>query len=247
MPEQSIVITGIAGGIGTALGIAFRKVGYRVIGTGRTEPGAGICDHFVPLDLIRLARDQAVLDTFAQTVRNLSRNAPLKVLVNNAATQKLAPAGEIGAQDWALTLDINLTVPFRLVQAFLPELRAARGCVLNIGSVHARATKPEFVAYATSKAALHGLTRALAVDLGPEVRAVCLAPAAISTPMLMAGFEGRESAFAELESMHPAGRIGRSDEVAEMAVFLASDTAGFASGTTFYLDGGILSRLHDPV
>lgn len=247
MLGKSVVITGIAGGIGAALGVAFREAGYQVIGTGRAEPEMGVCDRFVPLDLASMARNEGVMNAFAQAVRDLCRDAPLKVLINNAATQRLAPAGDISVEDWALTLDINLTAPFRLVQTFLSELRAVRGCVLNIGSVHARATKPEFAAYATSKAALHGLTRALAVDLGPEVRVVCLAPAAISTPMLLAGFEGREAALAELKSMHPAGRIGTPDEVAEAAVFLASDKAAFASGATLYLDGGILSRLHDPV
>ena len=144
-------------------------------------------------------------------------------------------------------MNVNLTAPFRLSQAFLADLEAARGTILNIGSVHARATKPEFAAYATSKAALHGLTRALAVDLGDRVRVVCLAPAAISTPMLMAGFEGHEAAFKSLEACHPAGRIGQPDEVAKAALFLTGPDAGFATGTTFWLDGGVLSRLHDPV
>nr|WP_281719568.1 SDR family oxidoreductase [Nitrosomonas nitrosa] len=247
MTRESVVITGIAGGIGAALGTAFRKAGYQVLGTGRAEPDASACDHFIGLDLAGIARSDEALSEFAGQVRDLCDAAPLGVLVNNAATQIIAPAAELTLADWQATLDVNLTAPFRLVQAFLPELRRSLGCVLNIGSVHAQATKPEFAAYATSKAALHGLTRALAVDLGPMVRCVCLAPAAISTPMLKAGFEGREASFAELEATHPVGRVGRPEEVADAAVFLASGKAGFASGATFYLDGGILSRLHDPV
>jgi NAD(P)-dependent dehydrogenase (short-subunit alcohol dehydrogenase family) len=112
--------------------------------------------------------------------------------------------------------------------------------------VHARATKPGFAAYATSKAALHGLTQALAVDLGPDVRVVGIAPAAINTPMLRAGFEGDPNAFAQLEAVHPAGRIGTPEEVATTIVWLASSAAAFMTGSVLWLDGGVLSRLHDP-
>lgn len=246
MAHQTVFITGIAGGIGAALGAAYRKAGWRVIGSGRKAPDVSICDVFVEADLNALAEDDMVLAQVTSDVRAALDGASLAVLVNNAAAQILAPADTLTAADWRHTMNVNLTAPFLLSQAFLPDLEASGGTILNIGSVHAQATKPEFAAYATSKAALHGLTRALAVDLGQRVRVVCLAPAAISTPMLMAGFEGREAAFEELEACHPAGRIGQPDEVAEAALFLTGPHAGFATGTTFWLDGGVLSRLHDP-
>jgi NAD(P)-dependent dehydrogenase (short-subunit alcohol dehydrogenase family) len=241
------LITGIAGGIGQALGTAYRDGGYHVIGTGRAAPAAGVCDTFLPIDLALLATSDDALADFRTAVLEACDGAPLKVLVNNAATQILGDTSALTLSDWQLTMGVNVTAPFRLVQAFLPELEAARGSVLNIGSVHAQSTKPEFAAYATSKAALHGLTRALAVDLGRRVRVNCLAPAAISTPMLMAGFEGKADAFAKLEACHPVDRIGRPEECAKAALFLTSDEAAFATGAIFYLDGGVLSRLHDPV
>ncbi|WP_420434302.1 SDR family NAD(P)-dependent oxidoreductase [Hyphobacterium sp.] len=247
MTDRAVFITGVGGGIGAALGAAYRSAGWRVIGSGRKAPDPEICDHFIEADLDALAEDDAVLERVAENVRAALDGAKLAALINNAATQILAPADKLTAADWRSTMNVNLTAPFRLSQAFLPDLEAARGTILNIGSVHARATKPEFAAYATSKAALHGMTRALAVDLGDRVRVVCLAPAAISTPMLMAGFEGREAAFKSLEACHPAGRIGQPDEVAKAALFLTGPDAGFATGTTFWLDGGVLSRLHDPV
>lgn len=244
---RAALVTGIAGGIGSALGAAFRAAGYSVIGTGRMRADSDICDAFVEADLNQLAEDDAALDAFARAVRAALDGAELEVLVNNAAAQILAPAASLSMDAWRRTMNVNLTAPFRLVQTFLSDLEAARGCVINIGSVHAQATKPEFAAYATSKAALHGLTRALAVDLGARVRVNCLAPAAIATPMLMAGFEGREAAFQDLEACHPLNRIGAPEEAAAAAVFLASPGAAFATGTIFYLDGGVLSRLHDPV
>lgn len=245
--KRAVLITGIAGGIGQALGRAYREAGYHVIGTGRAKPDDDTCDAFVPVDLGLLAVDNAVLTDFREAVLGASAGNTLSVLVNNAATQILASTDKLSSEQWQMTMNVNLTAPFRLVQAFLPELEAAEGAVLNIGSVHAQATKSEFAAYATSKAALHGLTRALAVDLGRRLRVNCLAPAAISTPMLMAGFEGREAAFAKLEACHPLDRIGSPEECAKAALFLTSDDASFATGAVFYLDGGVLSRLHDPV
>ncbi|WP_339740560.1 SDR family oxidoreductase [uncultured Maricaulis sp.] len=245
--QRAVCITGVAGGIGAALGAAYRKAGWRVIGSGRQAPDPGICDVFVEADLDRLAENDQALEEFAAEVRAGLDGAALAALINNAAVQILAPADKLTAQDWRRTLNVNLTAPFRLSQVFLPELEDAGGAILNIGSVHAQATKPGFTAYATSKAALHGLTRALAVDMGKRVRVVCLAPAAISTPMLMAGFEGREEAFKSLQACHPSERIGVPEEVADAALFLTSPQASFVTGSTFWLDGGVLARLHDPV
>jgi NAD(P)-dependent dehydrogenase (short-subunit alcohol dehydrogenase family) len=103
------------------------------------------------------------------------------------------------------------------------------------------------VAYATSKTALVGMTRALAVDLGGRVRVNAVCPAAIATPMLVAGFEGRDAAYQELAAMHPAGRIGQPDEVAKACLMLADPQLGFLTGACLGLDGGIGARLHDPV
>ncbi|GGY96556.1 oxidoreductase [Novosphingobium colocasiae] len=200
----------------------------------------------MPADLRAIAREAPARAAFHDAVIGALGAVGLQILVNNAAIQRLAPTGALAIDDWQATQDINVTAPFALTQLFRENLSDAQGCVVNIGSVHAQATKREFVAYATSKAALHGLTRALAVDLGPDIRAVCLAPAAIATPMLADGFAGHEDKLAALGAAHPTGRIGRPEDVADAALFLSSPAAAFASGSTFFLDGGILSRLHDP-
>ena len=171
---------------------------------------------------------------------------PIRALVNNAAVQILGATEDIRPEQWHETLTVNVSAPFLLSQALVPHLRDAGGSILNIGSVHAQATKKGFISYATSKAALHGLTRALAVDLGPQVRVNCLAPAAVATDMLKAGFEGKEKEFSALEAAHPAGRIGDCEDVAQAALFMLSAKMTFVTGCCFYLDGGILSRLHDP-
>lgn len=247
MTGRSVLITGAAGGVGTALAEAFAGAGWRAIATDAADPKSSKAHAFIKADLAALATDEKALQAFAKQARKEAGDAPLGAIVNNAALQTLAPARALTSEQFIRSLTVNVAAPFALVKAFLDDLEANDGAVVNIGSVHAQSTKPEFAAYATSKAALHGLTRALAVDLGPKVRVNTLAPAATATPMLMAGFEGKADAFAALESMHPAGRIASPAEIARIAVFLASPAAAFVTGATLYADGGILSRLHDPV
>lgn len=248
MSDKAVIITGASGGIGTALVTAFVEAGWRVIGTSRTKsedfPEAAA---FIPADLQNLAQDDAALSDFYEKVTDACDGASINALINNAALQIVKPTKDITAGDMEASFAVNVIAPFRLSQAFLQNLTESQGSILNIGTVHEQATKPEFVAYATSKTAMHGLTRALAVDLGGKVRVNTLAPAAIRTPMLMDGFVDRPEKYKELESFHPAQRIGEPKEVADFAQFLCSDKAGFITGATFHIDGGILSRLHDPV
>ncbi|MEZ5895358.1 MAG: SDR family oxidoreductase [Parvularculaceae bacterium] len=245
----AVLITGCNGGIGRALVEVFAADGWRVVGVDRhgapaSGDGPGVA--FVGADLEALCDDDALLSDFAAGVRAAADGAPLKCIVNNAATQILAPTEELTRAAFVSSIKVNTVAPFLLAKTFLSDLAAVKGSIINIGSVHAEATKPEFAAYATSKAALHGLTRALAVDLGPDVRVNTLAPAATATQMLKAGFENNPAGFAELEKVHPIGRIADPAEIAGLAKFLASDDAAFVTGATLYADGGVLSRLHDP-
>ncbi|MDO8380296.1 SDR family NAD(P)-dependent oxidoreductase [Phenylobacterium sp.] len=241
------IVSGAAGSIGAATAAALRAAGYRTLGLDLAGPPTGVAfDAFVTADVGSFSADEAAGRAITSQILNHIGDAPVAALVNNAATQRLGSTADLSWQDWTDTLAVNISAPFFLAQALLPKLRAAKAVIVNVGSVHARATKPGFVAYATSKAALHGLTHALAVDLGPDVRVVGIAPAAIDTPMLRAGFEGDPDAFAQLEAVHPAGRIGTPQEAAMAIVWLASPAAAFMTGSILWLDGGVLSRLHDP-
>jgi NAD(P)-dependent dehydrogenase (short-subunit alcohol dehydrogenase family) len=245
--KRAVLITGALGGIGAALVDEFVAGGWRVIATDLPAEPPSHAHAFVAADLASLSADGEALKAFGALVRDQLDGAPLSLLVNNAATQCLGATADISAADWDRSIAVNLTAPFRLVQEFLEDIRKARGAVINIGSVHAQATKREFVAYATSKAAIHGLTRALAVDIGPDVRVLCLAPAAVETDMLRAGFEGRPEDFALLAEAHALKRIGKPREIARAAVAIADEPFLFATGSVVWLDGGVLSRLHDPL
>lgn len=242
--KTAAIITGATGGIGMALQAAFRDADYRVVATDRVAGSEQ--DGFVDIDLDRLCADDEYRRGSIATLRSALDGAPLSALVNNAAVQILGATEALTVADWRSTLHVNVMAPFLLAQAFLPELSTSRGAVINIGSIHGRLTKRGFVAYATSKAALGGLTRALAVDLGPRVRVNAIAPAATATAMLEAGFEGKPDQRAALDQAHPVARIATPEEVAHLAVFLCSPQAAFISGAVMDIDGGIGGRLHDP-
>jgi NAD(P)-dependent dehydrogenase (short-subunit alcohol dehydrogenase family) len=243
---KTALITGALGGIGQALCAEFQKAGYFVIGTDKRD-GPCACDAFVNIDVRELYASSTAREKLVADVRAILGDKGLTVLVNNAATQVLNKTDDIQIADWDATLETNLIAPFLLLQALLPDLEKAKGSCVNIASIHSVATKPGFVCYATSKAALVGMTRALAVDLGPRVRVNAINPAATATPMLLAGFEGRSKEFDELAKKHPLERIAQPWEVAKTAIFLASEDAAFISGACLHIDGGIGGRLHDPV
>jgi NAD(P)-dependent dehydrogenase (short-subunit alcohol dehydrogenase family) len=222
----------------------FSEAGYAVTGIDNTIP-----DSFpypvIPFDIRQIPQFVKSAEKIRNKVLELSGNR-LEVLINNAAVQIIKPSDELTRCDWASTLETNLLAPFWLTTLFLPELRAAQGSVVNIGSIHAKLTKRQFVAYATSKGALETMTRAMALDLAPEVRVNAIASAATDTPMLRSGFEGKPEELVMLESFHPLGRIASPNEVGRLALFLAGQDASFITGAIMSIDGGISGCLSDP-
>ncbi len=239
------LITGANGGIGRALCEEFRSKGYRVVGTDITPSEDG-ADSFVVADLNRFTGDAEYRGQILKEIRRAIDSDALEALVNNAAVQFLGSCEAITVEDFQSTLNVNLLAPFLLIQDLLPMLELGHGTIINIGSIHAILTKPKFVAYATSKAALAGLTSALAIDLAPRVRVNAVAPGATATPMLTAGFAGRAQALKQLEDLHPISRIADPHEIAKAALFLASDSASYVTGSVLRVDGGMGARLHDP-
>jgi len=245
--QPAVLISGACGGIGRALCNAFRKAGYFIIATDVVAEGdACNCDRYIRADLEELVADESLGRSFAAEINTALTGKELKGLINNAALQKLAHLDELDLADFRASLDINVTAPLLLSRLFLDALAKARGSIVNVGSIHASLTKPAFISYATSKAALQGLTRALAVDLGDQLRVNAIQPAATDTEMLREGFRGNPAGLASLEKYHPANRLAMPEEIAATAVFLVSDECGFMTGSVINVDGGIGARLHDP-
>ena len=246
---KAILVTGVLGGVGSALREQFEKGGYYVIGTDILPDSRGDSSSFFQVDLSKFVTDPHLRREFrAQIVDWLNhRGVRLQGIVNNAAVQILGGVEDLSLQDFEDTLRVNLSAPLMLTQLFLPELKGSRGSIINIGSIHAKLTKADFVSYATSKSALRGLTQAMAVDLGAQgIRVNVIEPAALGTEMLKAGFEGKSDQLVQLQNYHPTGKIGDPAEVAKLSVFLMSPDCPFMTGAVVPLDGGIGVRLHDP-
>jgi len=246
MTAKAAIITGAAGGIGVALCLAFKESGYYTVAVDKLKSDA-ICDAFVTIDLDIYCREEFYRSEADERLLKAVGEIAIGVLVNNAAVQILGDTTNLSIDDWQSTLNVNLLAPFLLAQSLLPHLESAQGSIVNIASIHASLTKPGFVCYATSKAALVGLTRSMAVDIGARVRVNAICPAAINTPMLRDGFISKPELLDELAALHPVGRIGKPEEIATAALFLSCDKSTFLNGSILGIDGGIASRLYDPI
>lgn len=245
--NPACIITGANGGIGQSLVNVFQDQGYSVIATDHHPETNNIkCNHYIQADLAQVIRDKDYANNFFAEIHEQLNGHGLSAIINNAAIQILGGTDELTLDDWHKTLDVNLLAPFLLSKRLLPELERTTGCILNISSIHARLTKKNFVAYATSKSALSGMTRAMAVDLGNRVRVNAIEPAAIETDMLKAGFSGKAEQYKQLKDCHPQKRIGHADEVAKLALAIIDGDMKFLHGSCIGLDGGISSRLFDP-
>ncbi|MER8804894.1 SDR family oxidoreductase [Mesorhizobium sp. M0435] len=232
-------MTGASSGIGAAIADRLADEGARVFAVQLEEAGhietivADLCDPDVPA---------VIIDDVVQ------RAGRLDVLVNNAGRMVEAKIDETGLDEWRRTMALNLDAPFLLIRRAMPHLCRSRGSIVNIGSIEGLASNPGHAAYCASKAGLHGLTRAVAVDGGPDgVRCNGVAPGWIDTD-LNVNFVAAlpEQARGRLGAIHPLGRTGRVEEVAAMVAWIASDEAAFVTGQIFVVDGGRTAKLSLP-
>ena len=244
---KAVIVTGAAGGIGSEIVEVFQNHDWFVVPLDLRDV-CGARAQLENFDLYRVVRDpvyrQKVIKTLKQSLpTDLERVA----LVNNAAVQRIGAAEELSLNDWDESWTVNVLAPFILSQALFDVFKSSNGRIINVGSIHSSLTKPEFAAYATTKGALNNLTKSLAIEWAPfgiAVNGIC--PAAIDTPMLRAGFQGKSAELAKLAQYHPTRNIGSPDDVASLAYFLAEFSSSFLTGSLFDLSGGISSVLHDP-
>ena len=244
MRPPSVLVTGCSGGIGQSICECFQVEGLNVIGVDLDSP-SGFVNEFLHLDLLTLTSDRTHGD-FTSTVEAVLGEGELIGIVNNAALQVVSPIDKMSIDQLTKSLQVNCIAAFGVIKALLEPLIKSRGTVINIGSIHARLTKPNFLAYATSKAALEGMTRALAVELGAKLRVCGISPAAIETDMLRRGFADDEGALQQLAACHPTQTLGTPEEIARVALLLLKENLPFANGTIIEIDGGVGSLLHDP-
>jgi NAD(P)-dependent dehydrogenase (short-subunit alcohol dehydrogenase family) len=236
--RRVVLITGVAGGIGAACARAFAEAGWAVAGLGLSAEAAGHVERHASIDLAG-ADVEARLEAF---IGELPR---IDAVVNNAALQIVKPLRDTTADEWDRMQAVNLRAAYLVIRIALPQLRSARGAVINVGSVHAVATSPGLAGYAASKGGLVTLTRAAALELAADgIRVNAVLPGAIDTAMLRAGAERfGDEGMARIAARVPLGRVGSPDDVARAVLFLAGPGAGYVTGATLAVDGGVLAAL----
>jgi 2-keto-3-deoxy-L-fuconate dehydrogenase len=240
LKNKRCLITAAAQGIGRATTLAFHREGAEVIATDINED---------TLEL--LARDARGIRTLKLNVRDPAAIAAaaaelgaVDVLFNCAGYVHHGTILDCSDEDWAFSVDLNVTAMYRMTRAFLPAmLNAGHGNILNMSSVASSVTgAPNRFVYGATKAAVIGMTKAIAADfVGQGIRANAICPGTIDTPSLhdrMAAQGDPEKARAAFIARQPMGRIGTPEEVAELAVYLATDESAFTTGQIHIIDGG---------
>lgn len=247
---KGVLVTGAGGDIGAAIARAFLAVGAKV--------------HITDVDAASLARRHDELGNLgalssstceladpmqvaALATAAASMLGEVDILVNNAAIQAQGSLDDCSPELFDLAYAVNVRAPFLLARAVAPGMRARNGgAIINISSVHATTPGPKRVAYATSKAALLGLTRSLAVDLGPaNIRVNAVSPGATVTSQLVTAWtqlaEDGPNVMAHAKAQHPLRRLVEPEDIAEAALYLSS--ASNVTGIELRVDGGLLSSL----
>ncbi|MBV8704035.1 MAG: 3-oxoacyl-[acyl-carrier-protein] reductase [Acetobacteraceae bacterium] len=236
---KAALVTGASGGIGEAIAAALQAQGAAVALSGtRREALEALAErlgeraHACPADL----RDPAAAEALVAAAEE--RTGPLDILVNNAGLTRDMLALRMADADWQSVLEVDLAAPFRLARAALRGmLRRRAGRIVNIGSIVGATGNAGQANYAAAKAGLIGLTKALAHEVAPRgVTVNAVAPGFVVTPMTEALSEQQR---ARIAGAIPLARLGQPSDIAAAVVYLASDEAGWVTGATLHVNGGM--------
>jgi NAD(P)-dependent dehydrogenase (short-subunit alcohol dehydrogenase family) len=250
LEDRIVLISGTGGGMGRAAALAFAAEGAKVVGCDLNVDGSretvelvlqqgGVMTGFEPVDLTDPDAAKGWIDDGA------ARYGGIDVLYNNAANARFAPISELSIEDWRQTLRSELDTVFLATKFAWPHLVArGGGVIINTASVAGMLGSPSagMAAHSAGKAGVIGFTRQTAAEGAPAgIRAVSISPGPIETPGTTAHYADDSEAQVRIANRTLLGRRGRAEEVAHLAVFLASDKAAFVTGANYVVDGGMTS------
>ncbi|HEY6351316.1 MAG TPA: SDR family oxidoreductase [Candidatus Angelobacter sp.] len=244
LANKVAIITGGGSGIGCGIALAFTREGAKVVIAGRDSRKLdAVAKEIGPACLPQPADVSNHEDIHKLVAATVKKFGAIHILVNNAGLLLPGTAESLTEEEWDQTFNVNVRGLWLLSRAVLPHLRSAGGgAIVNIGSVLSLVSARNRVAYAASKGAVLAMTRAMALDHAPEkIRVNCLCPGIVETEMV-ARFNMDEAARRQRVAMHPAGRFGQPEDIAQAAVFLASDESAWITGAAFPVDGGYTAQ-----
>jgi NAD(P)-dependent dehydrogenase (short-subunit alcohol dehydrogenase family) len=235
--KRVVLVTGGAKGIGRATAMRLAREDWAVlIADTDREAGAATLRELggaaAQFEVADVGEEAAVRRAVDAALRAFGR---LDAVVSNAGIMIRKPVTELTLEEWQHVLATNLTAAFLLAKHGAPHLRRAKGAMVTIASTRALQSEPDTEAYSATKGGLVALTHALALSLGPDVRVNCVSPGWID----VAGGPLSEADHAQ----HPAGRVGRPEDVAAMVSFLLGPESGFVTGANFVVDGGMTRKM----
>ena len=246
LKDEVVLVTGAARGIGAAVATAVAKAGARVglldidgDGARETARGIGTSAAWARCDITCEDQVEEAVTALREKLGTATG------LVNNAGRNSYADVVSMTTQQWDEVFGVDLKGAWLMARAVLPGMRAGgRGSVVNIASMHATMTCPGMFPYASAKAGLVGLTRSMALEVGPQgVRVNAVSPGYIETDLLAEYFDQEKPEVRrEAEAKHILGRLGTPGQVASVVAFLLSDAAGFVTGADWAVDGGVSAR-----
>ena len=251
LKNHSVVITGSGSGIGRACALAFANEGANIIvadiqpesaeETVRQIHARGGTAFACQADVSRQDSVALLVDT------TLKSYGKIDTLLNNAAIQVNKTIEDTSFDEWNTQMSVNVGGVFLCSKLFLPFLKLTKGSIVNMSSVNGYFVEPSCAGYCTTKAAIIGLTKAMAIDHGHEgIRVNCICPGYIDAGLAEGYFQSQSNpaqARVHAGKLHALWRIGKPEEVAQVAIFLASDGASFVTGSAYVVDGGFGSGL----
>lgn len=248
MKNKVAVVTGGGQGIGKAIAQAFAKEGARVVIAESDESAGRKAERAlgrygkVRFVLCDAGQEASVRGCIEETVRSYKR---IDVVINNTGIGIWKPVAELTLDEWNHVLATNLTSIFLFAKYGATHLRKTKGAMVNIASTRAFMSEPNTESYSATKGGVLSITHALAISLAPDVRVNCISPGWIDVSKWKSS--PRKSDVRKLDhAFHPAGRVGKPEDIAAMALFLCGQQGGFITGQNVTIDGGVTRKMIYP-